>query len=76
MRQRFEDRGIKITFFVSFEEVEEATVAHMTPNSILEVKGDRDGVFAAYTNLQTTEILMQPKELLRKLIIAPNSSCY
>ena len=82
MPQRFEDRGIKITFLASCEEVEEATVAHMRPNSILEVfiengqRGGSDGVFAACTHLHTTNILMQPKERLGKLIIAPNSSRY
>ena len=76
MRQCFEDDSIKITSFGSFEQAEEATVARIAPNSILDAiveigqKGGSDGVFVACTNLQTANILAQAEERLGMPIIS------
>lgn len=76
MRQRLKDDGVEITSFGSFEQGEEATVARISPTSILEAivevgqEGDCDGVFVACTNLQTVDILAHAEERLDKPVIA------
>ncbi len=78
MRQNFEDDGIKITGFGSFEQIEEAVVARISPAStlaaILDVAGSEacDAAFVSCTNLRAAGIIEEAEAGLGKPVLSSN----
>lgn len=77
---RLAESGIEIATLASFEVLEDAAVARITPNSILEAivstgkKYACDAVFAACTNLRTSSILAEAEDKLGKPVISSNQA--
>ncbi len=80
MMALLEKNGLEISTFGSFEQSEEAVVARITAQSVLDAictMGRDDGVeavFASCTNLRTFEIIDQAEAVMGKPVITSNQA--
>ena len=80
MQRLLEKNGLEITVFASFEQSQEAVVARISPQSVLEAictvgrNNDVEAVFASCTNLRTFEILDAAEACIGKPVISSNAA--
>ena len=80
MRELLEENKISVVEFGSFEQVEDAVVARITPNSIFEAictvgKAENvDAVFASCTSLQSFDIIEDAETAIGKPVITSNQA--
>ncbi len=78
LRRAFEESGIDISVFASFDEERESVVARMTPNSLLtaierSVGGkDVDAVFMSCTNLRMAPVIAEAERRTGVAVLASN----
>lgn len=74
---RLEEAGIEISDFLTYEQVEETTVARISPASTRDAlihvgQGDCDAVFASCTNLRAWEIVDEVEAAINKPMLCSN----
>ena len=80
LRRKLEDAGLAIAAFGSFEESEEAVVARITPDSVLDAilavgaAPDCEAVFASCTNLRATGVIAEAEARLGKPVMTSNQA--
>lgn len=80
MRTSLEEDGITIAGFGSFEQSDEATVANITPRSILDAlisvgrAESCDAVFASCTNLRTATVIERAEKELGLPVVTSNQA--
>jgi maleate isomerase len=80
MHRLLESNGLEIAGFASFEQSQEAVVARISPQSVLEAictvgrNEDVEAVFASCTNLRTFEILDAAEARIQKPVISSNAA--
>lgn len=80
LRQKLEEAGIATPILTSFEQVEDASVARISPHSIRDAiiqtgKGQQvDAVFAACTNLRSASIIRQCEDALGLPVVTSNQA--
>ena len=80
MRDRFQDSGIDTVTLASFEQIEDAVVARITPESIFDAiattasKADVDAVFVACTSLRTATIIPRAEQALGIPVLSSNQA--
>lgn len=80
MRDRFLESGIETATLASFEQIEDAVVARITPQSIFEAvtataaERDVDAVFIACTSLRTATVISQAEEALGIPVLSSNQT--
>ena len=80
MRALLEENQISVIEFGSFEQVEDAVVARITPQSILDAicevgkSKNVDAVFASCTSLQSFDIIEKAEAVLGKPVITSNQA--
>lgn len=72
-----QDAGITVSSYGSFEQVDDQTVARISPRSTLDAMleigaGDCDAVFASCTNLRAWEIVPEAEAALNKPVLCSN----
>jgi len=80
MRDRFLESGIETKTLASFEQIEDAVVARITPDSIFAAvtetaaEGDVDAVFVACTSLRTATVISRAEEALGIPVLSSNQT--
>ena len=78
LESRLAEAGFETSLRVSFEQVEDAAVARITPQSIFEaivsVGEGVDAVFASCTNLRTASVICRAEETLGIPVISSNQA--
>ena len=80
MRSLLEENQINVVEFASFEQVEDAVVARLTPRSIFDAicevgKAENvDAVFASCTSLQSFDIIEDAEAAIGKPVISSNQA--
>jgi len=78
MRNLLQRNGLEIAAFASFEQAEEATVARITPESLLEAicdmanDAEMDGVFVSCTNLRSLSVIAEAEARIGKPVLSSN----
>ncbi len=72
-----QDAGITVSSYGSFEQIDDQTVARISPRSTLDAMleigaGDCDAVFASCTNLRAWEIVPEAEAALNKPVLCSN----
>lgn len=77
---RFKENGIETVALTSFELLEDAAVARVTPDSILDAivetgnAADCDAVFVSCTSLRTGALIPEAEDRLKKPVITSNQA--
>lgn len=80
MRGRFADAGIETAALASFEQMEDAVVARITPQSVLDAivrigsESKVDAVFAACTSLRTATVITEAEAMLGVPVLSSNQA--
>lgn len=80
MRDRFAESGIETATLASFEQIEDAVVARITPDSIFDAvtatasQDDVDAVFVACTSLRTATVIPRAEETLGIPVLSSNQA--
>ena len=80
MRDRFQESGIEIVTLASFEQIEDAVVARITPDSIFDAitktaaESEVDAVFVACTSLRTATVISRAEEALGLPVLSSNQA--
>lgn len=78
LSQRLAEAGFETQRLASFEQVEDAAVARITPQSIYEaiisMGSDVDAVFASCTNLRTANVICRAEDALGIPVISSNQA--
>jgi len=80
MRERFLESGVETASLASFEQIEDAVVARITPDSIFDAvveaskKADIDAVFVACTSLRTATVIPRAEEVLGIPVLSSNQT--
>lgn len=80
MRERFQESGIKTETLASFEQIEDAVVARITPDSIFQAvtatatERDVDAVFIACTSLRTATVISRAEDALGIPVLSSNQA--
>jgi len=80
MRDRFAESGIETVTLASFEQIEDAVVARITPDSIFDAvtataaECDVDAVFVACTSLRTATVIPRAEEALGIPVLSSNQA--
>ena len=80
MRERFADAGIETAALASFEQMEDAVVARISPQSVLDAivkigsETKVDAVFAACTSLRTAAVITEAEAILGLPVLSSNQA--
>ncbi len=80
MRDRFEESGIETKTLASFEQIEDAVVARITPDSIFDAviktasQSEVDAVFVACTSLRTAKVIRRAEDTLGIPVLSSNQA--
>jgi maleate isomerase len=78
--QRFDDAGVETVVLASFEQKEDAVVARITPQSLLDAivkvgsENKVDAVFASCTSLRTATVIAKAEAILGIPVLSSNQS--